>query len=128
LLYVETKDYAVQLPRNKYSVWWDRSDGEYFDGAGTGIYPDGFEPLRLRIKSIRREDARQISWQDAAREGYDSIAAFWVTWVGMHDKPIAAHMADTHERVAVPTLLMQSELAARPDARYDCWAIDFEVV
>ena len=119
--------YAVQPGRNKAGVWWWPELREWFDGGGTGVYPDGFVPLRIRITDIRREDAREISREDALAEGFTGVALkydFLHVWCGMHDKAAQGHILETDTDSLLPPMWLNE----RPAERYDCVAYTFEVV
>lgn len=72
---------------------------------------------RIRITGIRREDVRDISWDDANAEGFESPLGFLDTWVRMHDKPMAPL-----DNWTIP------KLPERPAERYQAWVIEFELV
>lgn len=112
------RDYSVQPGRGKRGVWWDCEKREYFDGAGTGVYPDGFKPLRIRITRIRIEDVRLISANDAIAEGFKDVWGFWATWCGFYD-PKAVTLTNA--------LIAFNGLHKRPDERYQAVALDFEI-
>ena len=93
----------------------------FYDYSGGNEYilrNAGYQPLRIRITDIRREDVRKISEADARAEGFTSSLEFLRVWCGMHDKgAIKASQAGDY--------LM---LGARPAALYDAWALTFEAV
>jgi hypothetical protein len=70
---------------------------------------------RIRILSIRREDVRDISADDAFREGYGGIVDFLRVWTSMHDK----------SAVEFPNLRY---LYDRPAEHYQAWVLTFELV
>lgn len=99
------KTYAVQAGRGKRALWWKEDEDEFVhcgDRVGLGIlYSDGdalpgekidkswlwyhgYAPLRIRITSLRDEDVRQISAEDAAAEGFASPEDFLAVWNLMH--------------------------------------------
>lgn len=82
---------------------------------------------RIRILSIRREDVREISIEDAKAEGFDSRLDFIKTWINMHDKEIYKKFSTYDFPIGAinpATTLIKS----RPAERYDAWALTFEVV
>jgi hypothetical protein len=126
------RDYAVQPGRGKQGVLWHpdtkvtiTQDAYELVVSRTGdTLTDGFVPLRIRVLSIRREDVRKISHNDAVAEGFSiGRMGFWKTWCGFYDPYILdllnAEVYDNHAR----TLLNK-----RPDELYQAWAYTFEVV
>lgn len=136
------RDYAVQSGRGKPCVLWIPSTGElrypgdigYAEmvaarkhiGLDTVFAPpgEGFEFLRIRVLSIRREDVRKISHNDAVAEGFSGgRMGFWKTWCGFYDPRILDLLnAEAYDSDA------RALLNKRPDDRYQAWAYTFEVV
>lgn len=92
---------------------------------------------RIRVLDIRRGDARQISDEDVVAEGFKDRNEFLHTWVGMHDKSAAwefdwgqvDYWINTGKRrELVGWATVQEIIASRPAARYDAWALTFELV
>lgn len=69
---------------------------------------------RIQITGIRRQDVREIDYDDVRAEGFDSAADFWLTWIKMHDP-----------KAESPTAWY---LNTRPAAHYDAWVLEFELV
>lgn len=72
---------------------------------------------RIKITGIRKEDVRQISFDDVAAEGFLWVAEFFDTWTRMHDKPMAPFYHYDIE-----------DLANRPAERYQAWVLEFALV
>jgi len=122
--------YAVQPGRSEKGVTWIPNTMEWFTKAHLVNNVErtkaalGLEPLRLRILSIRREDVREISAVDVAAEGFECLSDWLLTWASLHDKTIQHQLLEaTWLDMHVPLWLWQ-----RPNARYECWAITFEIV
>lgn len=84
----------------------------------------GYQLLKIRVLNFWQEDVRDISHAHAVADGFGHCLGFWQTWCGFYDSsaltkyPVAT-MYDSQLR----TVLRQ-----RPDAKYNGWAIEFEVV
>lgn len=98
------KDYAVQPGRGKKAV------------------------ARIRLLSIRREDAREISDADVKAEGFKTASDFFITWVKMHDKSVITPIIPDYHTGEIIWQGVHDYLSTRPAERYDAWAIEFEVV
>jgi hypothetical protein len=128
-LYYVGKVVAVQPGRRMKGVY---SNGKHWFHPELMHWPElegiGARPLQLRILSIRREDARDISAADVRAEGYAHYNEFINVWLKMHDK--AAHKVlcrdDPEGRDDFPD--QHGYIRSRPAARYDCVAFTFEVV
>jgi hypothetical protein len=126
------RDYAVQPGRGKYGVLWHpdtkatitRDAHELVVSQVGDALTDGFVPLRIRVLSIRREDVRKISHNDAVAEGFSKGRMdFWKTWCGFYDPRILDLLnAEAYDSDA------RALLNKRPDDRYQAWAYTFEVV
>lgn len=79
---------------------------------------------RMRITDIRREDVRRISEADVTAEGFENIGDFWFLWINMHDP----EYLDTYRYAKDCDYLDEYGFYDRPAARYDAWAITFELV
>jgi hypothetical protein len=92
----------------------------YAEGQTYAVQPGRGQKsvARVRITNIRREDVRAISETDAKAEGFSSPSQFLRVWCEMHDKP-ALYPTDEGMLILVD---------GRPAARYDAWALTFEVV
>lgn len=93
---------------------------------------------RIRVLEIRHEDVRHISKADARAEGYASPLDFLATWTKMHapDKHFESggdgcylYRANRFDkwRTVNEGALWQMPWS-RPQARYQAWALTFEVV
>lgn len=163
--------YAVQPGRGQPAVWWRERDGEIeyahtalfeqdalfieeygaIDPATTyWEYAEGethilermeFQPARIRITGIRREDVRQISEADAKAEAFGGIIPFLQTWHAMHD-PKVRIVPYFYEDMCLYLLPNKSQACMKFSAikgyhdayfpqhaaRYDAWALTFELV
>lgn len=119
--------------------------GEYPDAPGRELTPDeegihrivyqvgktyAVQPgrrqkavARIRILGIRREDVRDISDADVQAEGFESWMSFMLTWTKMHDPKFCQEW--WRDELSVTPRYLKSQ---RPAARYDAWALTFEVV
>lgn len=79
---------------------------------------------RIRITKIQREDARYISEDDALSEGFSGQTDFWHTWVDMHDSAFYETFVYAHDT----DYLREYGFYDRPAARYDAWALTFQLV
>ena len=105
----------------------------------------GYIQARIRITDIRREDVRNISYEDACAEGFkhkDGVADtiygnFLNTWCKMHDKKAVwkfdpqqvdywINTGKRRELVGFDTV--KEIIASRPAERYDAWVLCFELV
>lgn len=94
------RTYAVVPKRGQPAVWW------YIDGNGAWAEPrdlrevnglrqtSGWQPLRIRILSIRREPLQAISEADAKAEGVESVEAYRALWESINGKTEGARWAD----------------------------------
>jgi hypothetical protein len=139
--YVVGKTYAVQPGRGKPGMFVRQAMNGQMEV--NPIKPDGEDngwyPLRIRIKNIRREDVRNISEDDALAEGFLSREDFIIAWAGLHDKATDFDVESDSSRYIhyyQPKhgwrLLEPEEfwplLMERPAHRYDAWVLEFEVV
>lgn len=150
-VYVIGQSYAVQPGRGKPAVWWRKYNGEIdyrLDadkklvmnprryGRIHALSDMGYQPLRIRIVSIRNEDVRYISNLDVWAEGYTYVTrfglplSFWDTWVGMHDKSYLETFRKATANYSHMTIyhLVKAGFFARPVERYNAWVLTFEVV
>lgn len=140
--------YALQPGRGKSAVYWKRSQsGEIIIQQGIEWRPNdgpdgtdwdnmqridlrkdwlasGYQEARIRITDIREEDARRISEADVRAEGFDWFESFIGTWVEMHDNCKATQGVD----MWCNSRLLRPVLATRPDERYQCFVLTFELV
>ena len=116
-VYIAGKTYAVQPGRNEFAHWY-YNGGEWVE-------------LRICVTDIRREDVREISDEDVQAEGYESHAAFWLTWCKRYDsflfKPGQLVMSKVLSAEHMEREMM-ALMKARPAAQYDAWVLTFEVV
>lgn len=101
----------------------------YQVGKTYAVQPGRTKPAaaRIRITGIRREDVREISWEDTYAEGFKSRAMFFNTWLQMHDKTVYEVFRDykfPYGKIGSATELLES----RPAERYQAWALTFELV
>ena len=92
-LWMVTRDYAVQPGRTKPAV------------------------RRILIKSIRREDVRNISDEDVKAEGFTDKFEFMRVWISMHDREIHKQQYWGLESIK-----------ERPAEFYQAWVIEFVLV
>ena len=99
-------------------------------GQTRAIQPGRGKPsvARIRITDIRREDARDISWQDALAEGYANEVDFWMVWTSMHDKEYVRGLTEENRYASFVESVWVMGLKQRPAERYQCWALTFELV
>lgn len=86
---------------------------------------------RIRITDIRREHVGAISAEDVKAEGFDSYAAFMMTWISMHDKQaVKAGEFVMSKYVSASALddALLARVASRPKERYDAWVLTFEAL
>lgn len=142
-IYQVGKTYAVQPGRGTKAIHWRNVAGLFqttYDKdcpesvrANPSKY-DAWQPLRIRILSIRREDVRQISDADVKAEGFTSAARFFDTWIGMHDSKLNQQIGHwfVSRRAAVSAEdaanIYRLQMQDRPAERYEAWALTFEVV
>lgn len=70
---------------------------------------------RIKLLEIRRVDVRKMTSADVIAEGFSSQDEFIRTWAAMHDK-------------SLDQTNLYFYLNNRPLARYDAWALTFELV
>lgn len=99
----------------------------YEVGRTYAIQPGRGKPAvaRMRITDIRREDVREISWEDADAEGFVSATHFLLLWTKMHDPEHYKRYPTTGQQSLA---IEQGILCQRPAERYQAWALTFEVV
>lgn len=128
------KDYALVPGRGKHSIYARlRFDGTYewqtTQPGGNG--GEQWKPMRIRITRIRQEDARDITHADALAEGFQAQHEFLAVWCDFYDGKAHAlecfEYNDTDWRQNVVSVDL-GRLRQRPDALYQCWALDFELV
>lgn len=148
-LYRVGDTHAVQPGRGKRAVWYRKIAGEtqtiydtecpayirqYSDSA---LKFDGWQPLRIKITAIRRQDVRQISEADALAEGGYDPQSYLCLWANIHDKKLKARFDSDRDAyqfggyIHVPADNRDELLAAystRQAALYDAWVLDFERV
>jgi hypothetical protein len=115
------RTYAVVPKRGQPAVWWRRDFGQFLhiaDGPSgtqseahkydreTYLTAEGFQPLRIRILSIRREPLQAITEVDARAEGVESVEAYRALWESINGKT----------------------KGARWDDNPDVWVLSFEIV
>lgn len=154
-VYEVGKTYAVQPGRGKRAVWYRKmpamvqticdaecpaSIRQYSDSA---LKFDGWQPLRIKITAIRRQDVRQISEHDALAEGGFDPQSYLCLWAEMHDPSLNMYFEertgsfvwrtrrtkrggewDGIDADNLPALL--NLYNTRPAERYDAWVLDFE--
>lgn len=85
--------YAVQTGRGKPGVWWRTNAGRvqylanpttYFSHNELAL--DGWQPLRIRITAIRKEQLQDISEADARAEGVGSVKEYRALWDTVNGK------------------------------------------
>lgn len=123
------KVYAIQPGRGKPTIWWKPRG--YHDTPTLwpigAFKPDeirkrvGYQPLRIRILTIRRHDVRLISRADALAEGFEDRWAFMQRWVEINDKTLWRQSRQGAQ-------LTMLKIDSRPNRFYDAWALTFEVV
>ncbi len=162
LVYVRGKTYAVTPARTHPTLIYhpehpcygidiiDPGDDHYqMAKSGEWNYRgQGYIQARIRITDIRREDVRNISYEDACAEGFrdkdpaaviaDTVyGGFLKTWCKMHDKRAVwefdpqrvdywINTGKRRELVGFGTV--KEIIANRPAERYQAWVLTFEVV
>lgn len=122
--YQVERDYSVQYGYGKPTRLWHPEKKyllSYDDFLASGVNRGyiGFEPLRIKITRLRVENVRNITHADAIAEGFTSVDGFLMTWVSFYDKSLIKNGE---------LAISRNELWQRPVSRYQCVAIDFEVV
>ena len=111
-LYIVGRDYAVVPKRGKPGLWWRDKDWSGYgptwrhmshDGpiwrpeqarSPEQLEQDGWKPLRIRIKSIRRERLQDITEEGAKAEGVESVEAYKALWQSINGKTKGARWDD----------------------------------
>ena len=97
-LYAADQD-GVALERN-VDLWqpmpwkWKR------DKLPAMFMPKAACRLRLEVVGVRRERLDEITQADAEAEGFNSINAFWLLWITMHERSWHAEVEVIEFRVA----------------------------
>lgn len=78
----------------------------------------------IQITAIRAYDVRDITADEAQREGFENRRDFWVLWQSMHDKDFLP----TGYSALVRKEVLQDWLAQRPAERYSAWQLTFRLV
>lgn len=105
-----------------------RVGSTYAGQPGRGKHAQG----RIRLLSIRHEDVRQISEEDARAEGFENRVDFWRCWMGLHDlallrRPVTLFVVG-HLTYQAQVSIAEFAMKDRPAQRYDAWALTFEAV
>jgi len=86
--------YAVQKKRTWPGLWYKPRFGLYKYrmkyGAKSEEYllQNGYRPARIRILDMSKIDVREMTEEQAYKEGFDSVADYLAWWVGHYDKQI----------------------------------------
>lgn len=91
---------------------------------------------RILLTEIRREDVREISFDDVRREGFVSKVQFFEVWMQMHDKEAWEWWCDADDYAqdrkyfndGSSRSLIYDYLPNRPSHLYDAWVLCFELV
>lgn len=105
-------------------------DADFVDWTRQKLLTHGWQPLRIRVLSIRREDVREISEEDVLAEGFGTRAAFLLAWIAMHDKQAVRKDQFVMSKYVSAELLdgvLMGRLWDRPFSRYDAWVLTFEL-
>jgi len=115
--------YSAVVQRLQGYNWKD----VYRVGVDYAVQPGRGKPAvaRIRITDIRREDVRDISFEDAKAEGFASATHFLLVWTQMHDSKIYNRYPTTGQ---ISLALEQCVIQERPVERYTAWALTFELV
>lgn len=142
---VKPGEYSIglTLPMVCYSVEGHGNDRvKYYVGQTLAVQPGRGQSAvaRIRIESIERDDdVRDITADEAKREGFSSPEKFLETWTRLHD-PSASFwfdfdIADYHwyvNRRVKWTVggieQLTAFLATRPADRYAAWRIEFSLI
>lgn len=162
-LWAVGQSYAVVPGRGKPALWrytfngdLVTYDGQAFTSQGVANFQyneagvdrawlirKGFRQDRLIVKTIRHEDARNISHADSLAEGFQNQLEFMEVWTAFYDPLFAFRRRKDLEEVDGPNYsgptyeLLQSGhlmddlvlwnryLRLRPANLYACWAITF---
>lgn len=79
---------------------------------------------RIQITAIRAYDVRDITADEARREGFQDIGDFWFTWVSMHDKS----WLETYRYAHDCDYLHEYGFYKRPEKHYSAWQLTFRLV
>lgn len=140
ILYEVGKTYAIQSSSIGGGLWTDgkghfvspiswawRTDDEgewysYHYDKRIDYISRGYEPARIRITDIRREDVRTIANDDLRAEGFSDYKGFMLAWCLKHDKTAY------HKMSAQEVWYGKQYFDERPRQYYQAWALEFELV
>ncbi|MEL7232884.1 MAG: hypothetical protein AAGK74_00230 [Chloroflexota bacterium] len=77
----------------------------------------------IQVTGVRKEDVRNICWQDARAEGFYSQLGFWLTWCKIHDKSVLPLLENAPNVPYAQSILLNSSHDC-----YQAWVIEFELV